>query len=114
MNIDLKNASEERVKLIILIIIFPLLVLYVISLYCVSVYYRNTVWIVRSSWDIQIDMYGQYLYIYGHDNKGLVTNYGKGGGGAKSFHSLKGGGVKSVTVLRVARKKFRSRNFPIL
>ena len=37
-----------------------------------------------------------------------------GGGGAKSFHPLKGGGTKSLPCLERGRKMFWTRDFPIL
>ena len=40
--------------------------------------------------------------------------YEKGGGGAKSFHPLKGWRKKFWPVLRGRGKKFRVRHFPIL
>ena len=56
------------------------------------------------------------------DSKGLVTNYGEGGatkreGGAREvlpLHSLKGGARKVLPCLEGGRKKFRTRDFPIL
>ena len=37
-----------------------------------------------------------------------------GGGGAKSFHSLKGGAQTVLPCLEGGRKKFRTHDFPIL